>query len=167
MYLPVHSVWQTVKHMVWPRATARPCDRECDESMKRGIELEPVVFSKLLAMGYDVEMCNDRHSMEFECAGGTHVVVGQVDGIIRNAEGGVDTVVEIKNRVHKFFLPTYDVDQLAAYVMMTNARAGLLVQMYNGELRFNRFSRDTLKTRWDKIVNDLSPAIAYMDNIEI
>lgn len=134
-------------------------------AMRRGIQLEPVVFTKLQAMDYDIEKSSVLYTMDFPCSGRTHTVFGRVDGVIRDKEGAIETVVEIKNRMHRFFIPEYDIDQLAAYVMMTDAQFGMLVQMYEGEVRIKMYTRNALKRRWNNIVKALPKAIEYMDTL--
>lgn len=148
---------------LWAWLTTASWGRRQTDAMRRGIRLEPVVFARLLEMGYPVERCPKLHTMEFECDGRTHSVFGRVDGVIRDEDGRIDTVVEIKNRVNRFFVPDYDVDQLAAYVVMTDARKGMLAQMFDGRIQITTFGRRELQIRWSKMVDSLRPAIRYMD----
>jgi hypothetical protein len=87
----------------------------------------------------------------------TFKMIGRVDGIVFPADnqGLPEAVIEIKNRTNRFFVPNYDVDQLAAYCVLTNAATGILVQQLDGAHRSNTFTAQQMATRWDQIVLEL------------
>lgn len=141
----------------WSRQTA---------AMRRGIQMEPVVIEKLRDLGYNVEKSTKLYEQTFQCEGRTHTLIGKVDGLIRNVDGNVDVVVEIKTRMHRSFIPEYDVDQLAAYVYLTGARYGMLVQMFEDEIQTKLYKKETLLKRWKEIVKKLPRAVAYLDELK-
>lgn len=61
------------------------------------------------------------------------LVAGVVDLAVKN-EHGEWCVVEVKNRVNRFFTPNYDLDQLALYVVALQAKSGYLAQQCNGKI---------------------------------
>ena len=83
------------------------------------------------------------------------VVTGRTNG--RTRKGGA--VVEIKNRKNGFFEPDYDLDQLATYVVLTKADEGILVQNHEDALKINRYTREEMTARWERLLRDLKPAV--------
>ena len=128
----------------------------------RGTVLESITLKKLQGEGFKVfKPVNVSFSKAFA---ENLVVFGKVDGLIYE-DGKIHSVVEIKNRKTNFFLPEYDLDQLAAYVFITGAEQGILVQQQNGNLRKNIFSRKELLSRWEDIVDNLREPIALAEQI--
>ena len=131
------------------------------KNMRRGREQEPIIFNKLIKLGYKVEAQNKIYSMDFTCGGFDAKVTGRVDGVIMQGDS-VDTVVEIKNRRHNFYEPCHDLDQLATYVMLTGARRGLLVQQCNGDISIIEYERSEMEKRWHALVAALSENISRL-----
>ena len=128
----------------------------------RGTVLERITLKKLQEEGYEVFKPDNK---SFTKAYNDNLVIfGKVDGLIYK-DGKIHSVVEIKNRKTNFFLPEYDLDQLAAYVFITEAEQGILVQQQNGVLRKNTFSRGELMSRWEDIVANLKEPISLVEKI--
>ena len=128
----------------------------------RGTVLESITLKKLQKEGYNVfkpvnisftKACHDNI-----------IVFGKVDGLIYE-DGKIHSVVEIKNRKTNFFLHEYDLDQLAAYVFITGAEQGILVQQQNGVLKKNFFTKEELMSRWEDIVYNLKEPISLVKKI--
>lgn len=127
----------------------------------RGTVLESITLKKLHSEGYKVF----KPSKSFTKVVDKNIVVfGKVDGLILKDEK-IHSVVEIKNRKTNFFLPDYDLDQLAAYVYITGAEQGILVQQQNGVLKKNVFSREDLMNRWEDIAYNLREPISLAEKI--
>lgn len=126
----------------------------------RGTVLESSTLKKLQDEGYEVFKPEASFTKAFD----NLVIFGKVDGLIYE-DGKIHSVVEIKNRKANFFLPEYDLDQLAAYVFITGAEQGILVQQQNGVLQKNSFSRDELMNRWGGIVRSLQEPVSLVENI--
>ncbi len=58
---------------------------------------------------------------------------GKIDGI-EYIDGKPTAIVEIKNRMMRFQLPEYDLDQLSMYIYMSGLPYGYLVQQLNDEI---------------------------------
>lgn len=86
-------------------------------------------------------------------------IMGRTDGRTRNG------VVEVKNRKNRFFEPDYDLDQLATYVVLTNANEGILVQNHDDAIKINRYTRDEMVMRWERLIHDLKPAVQLFKTI--
>lgn len=128
----------------------------------RGTVLESITLKKLQKEGYKVfKPVNISFTKAFD---DNLVVFGKVDGLIYK-DDKIHSVVEIKNRKTNFFLPEYDLDQLAAYVFITGAEQGILVQQQNGVLKKNFFSREELMSRWEDIVYNLKEPISLVEKI--
>lgn len=164
-----NSIWQPVKDAVSSYDRERGPEKQdsamtdCDLTLECRNRLKQVIVDQLRAMGYKAELCGKRHVMEFNCTGDTVVISGQVDAVITNGKGAIDTVVVIEDSTDRIALKEHDVDKLAIHLMMTNARAGMIVHMRDGQMRTNWFSRDTLKNRWNEIVKAQASLNAYMD----
>lgn len=63
-------------------------------------------------------------------------IPGMVDLAIQS-ENNELYVVEVKNRVNRFFVPGYDLDQLALYITALQAKSGYLVQQCNGNINIS------------------------------
>jgi len=75
---------------------------------------------------------------------------GKIDGIeyIENKEYAI---VEIKNRMLRFQVPSYDLDQLAMYIYISNYPRGYLVQQLHDEIKIGpELSYEEAKTRYDE-----------------
>lgn len=88
------------------------------------------------------------------------LVMGRTDGRTRSG-----AVVEIKNRKNRFFEPDYDLDQLATYVVLTNANEGILVQNHEDALKINRYTQKEMIARWERLLCDLKPAVQLFKTI--
>jgi len=141
--------------------TVAYCGRVLD--INRGTYLENETLKKMNKLGYDVEKSDALLKKRFGY-NDRHTIFGRVDGVIRKGSD-VKSVVEIKNRKHRFFLPDYDLDQLASYVFMTGAEEGILVQQLDGELNVSTYPRDELLERWEMIVADLKRTITFARKI--
>ncbi len=128
----------------------------------RGTVLEGITLKKLQKEGYKVfKPVNVSFTKSFD---DNLVVFGKVDGLIYK-DDKIHSVVEIKNRKTNFFLPEYDLDQLAAYVFITGAEQGILVQQQNGVLKKNFFTKEELMSRWEDIVHNLREPISLVEKI--
>lgn len=99
-----------------------------------------------------------RVSMEVD---GVNVLVcGRIDAICRDIQDRV-LVVEMKNRKNRFFVPSYDLDQLSIYVMASQHPRGVLVEQCQGSLRVSHtMTLDEATSRWaSDIVPDLKRAV--------
>lgn len=131
--------------------------------INRGTYLETETFEKLNNLGYNVVKSVKCFKKRFGY-NNRHVLFGRVDGVIMEGKT-LKAVVEIKNRKERFFLPDYDLDQLASYVFMTGAEEGIFVQQLEGELDVSTYMKDELLERWDMIVADLKKTIAFARKI--
>lgn len=131
--------------------------------MTRGINNEDSIRVSLReALGADVVKDNRLLKKKFGYSD-RHTVLGRVDGFVM--VDGKKSVVEIKNRASRFFIPDYDLDQLAAYVYMSGADQGVLVQRLGNKVEVNWYPADVMLERWETIVADLAPAIALVRKI--
>jgi hypothetical protein len=132
-------------------------------NIKRGIVKECNVLDKLRILFPDVEI----HSAPLYCLSSNFningiklIVFGKYDALIPSDHGKKpNAVIEIKNRVNNFFISEYDLDQLATYVVLTNAKEGILVQQCNGELNITTYSKKEMIKRWLDIVHSLEPSL--------
>lgn len=117
--------------------------------MLRGIKKENEIYQKLKDKGYDIREPQNAISTKFKIGDFIIKIYGKVDGIeyVNDAPAGI---IEIKNRMNKFFdiNPEYDLDQLAAYIICSNLEYGYIVQVYNGELKIDAYTKDELILRW-------------------
>lgn len=132
--------------------------------MNRGTYLEDETIEKINKIGhYKVEKVNTCFRKKFGYKN-RHTVFGRVDGVILDGKT-IKAVVEIKNRKDRFFMPVYDLDQLASYVFMTGAQEGVFVQQLEGELNITVYDREDLMERWAMIEADLKKTIKFARKI--
>jgi hypothetical protein len=103
---------------------------------------------------------------------------GKVD-CIEYLYGKPVAVVEIKNRMMRFQVPEYDLDQLAMYIYMSKIEKGYLVQQLNGELEIGpELSYEEAEKRyldhiqepmfrWIEMINDLPREFSEDYTIEL
>ena len=116
-----------------------------------GLVFEDSIYQKLLSRGYDVRDSQKSFNDKVTIKDITVIIIGKVDGILY--ENGIPTgIVEIKNRQNNFFIPEYDIDQIATYVMLSKLSKGILVQSLNGELEITVFTRDELRPYWNRLL---------------
>lgn len=128
----------------------------------RGIKLETGTLERLKAAGLDVQTCDVSKYLDLLVDGTLVRVLGRVDGIVSNPE---PAIVEIKNRTSRFWLPDYDLDQLALYVAMWDYPKGLLVQQWQGKVQIRDYSRAELDPRVAQLAQCLGPAVALCNRI--
>jgi hypothetical protein len=144
-----------------PGAGARAVKRAQGEWMReRGRRLEGTALGALADMGLEVRE-SPVLSATVVVDGAEVIVIGKADGVLYT-ETVVSTVIEVKNRVRRFMTPEYDLDQLAAYVHLADARdGGILVERLNGLLDTTNYSFRELEARWARVLGGLRRAVRY------
>lgn len=127
------------------------------EARIRGCILEDVTIKNLCEAGYDIRVdqkkCFCKTFSKFK-------LFGRVDGLIYGSDGEIETIVEVKNRMNKFFTPGYDLDQLAAYIAITGAKNGLLVQMCKGTIEVSEY--DSLSNRFTDLCDAVNKSVDFI-----
>ena len=143
-----------------PRSTARSRMARTI-NMYRGRARENDVYTSFeKSTGLKFKFRQQQCSGEFKTATGNwYEIVGKADGVDENG-----VVVEIKNRMRRFFEPQYDVDQLCCYAVLLG-RDARLVQNLNGELRVGSpIPLSTMRERW---AVDIKPKLdAFVDELK-
>lgn len=121
----------------------------------RGTTLEVDTLGHLIAEGHDVVKTDVLLHSEHTVDGHQFKVIGRVDGL--SSDG--DTVYEIKNRTNRFFVPGYDLDQLATYTKLTGAQSAVLVQQFHGDHHLTTYTGPVMQARWAHILRDLVPVL--------
>lgn len=121
----------------------------------RGTLLEVDTLGHLVAQGHDVLKTDTLLHSVHTVDGHQFKVIGRVDGL--SSDG--NTVYEIKNRTNRFFVPGYDLDQLATYSQLTGARSAVLVQQFQGDHHITTYTGPVMQARWAHILRDLVPVL--------
>jgi hypothetical protein len=69
-------------------------------------------------------------------------------------------IVEVKNRMNRFFEPSYDIDQVALYAIGSEAtKGGILIQKYNKRIKHNVYHNEQLIYRWMQVVQGIQKTV--------
>lgn len=81
-------------------------------------------------------------------------IIGRPDAICTNKDSEI-IIIENKNRKNKLWTqnPSYDVDQLALYMFLFDAKIGVIHQYYNGQSKITQYSSDLMINRVETILN--------------
>lgn len=118
-----------------------------DMAAQRGVQKENNTIERLQGMGYDVRASQQSYKRTVNIGGEDIMIYGKVDGLLYEREAP-KAVVEVKNRMNKFWVPSYDRDQLAIYAMISGLDV-LLVQQLGGELKCEEFK--DLESDWERL----------------
>lgn len=99
-----------------------------------GVQNESNSFARLLEIERFKSMVRlPGKFMHIGCNGKNEFFLrGQLDGWVEET----NTIVEIKNRIKKFYVCEHELIQLRAYMLLYGAEKGVLVQDFNGEFQF-------------------------------
>ena len=120
--------------------------------MIRGIKKEINVYDFLRENGYEVLDLQKAFYKNFKIKDINVTIYGKVDGIyyLNDKPSGI---IEIKNRINNFFIPSYDLDQLATYLMISGHNNIVLVQSLNKQYNITTYNIAELQKRWLDIIN--------------
>lgn len=90
-----------------------------------------------------------------------YVISGCIDSMVCDSETGDPLcILEIKNRMRRFFTPEYDMIQLYVYLILCGIETGYLVQQYSGDIRVSKAVHilDVLG-EWSVIKSEIDSAV--------
>lgn len=102
-----------------------------------------------------IEDSNSRQKARFEdvmVQGETVRIYGKIDALYR--KDGVALVAENKNRMKRLFpqTPSYDIDQLALYILLWKSDNGLVHQYFNDTGNYTMYSKEAMDSRVQEIL---------------
>lgn len=135
------------------------------KKLKKDYYFNIIIESKMIKKMFSLDPLTKKHD---------YIIGGRVDGIVdgfindtTNSQIYKKRIIEIKNRKNKFFIPDYDLDQLACYMILYGSEyQGQLIQQYNGDLVLDEIkTHDWAITRFAHIENELRINLQLMLDI--
>jgi hypothetical protein len=134
--------------------------------MERGAKREEIIRN-MLSKKYRVEYDNSMMYKSFEVNGISYKIGGRVDLFLLNDYGNRIGVFEIKSRRSlKKEIPSYDIDQIAGYRVVSGLFKFALVEEYNLKLRESWFTINTLDNLWIEMKPKLDSWVLKMKYYE-
>lgn len=134
--------------------------------MDRGTSKEHEIFTRLqneyrLNVTYDSKHIATYFQTE---KGNTYKLGGRVDAYLP------DGVLEIKTRVNQLFgrknMPSYDIDQLAAYAVLTDRQQFGICEFYNGTIEITYYPKEELLNRFNTMKSQLDSIIDWLFSVD-
>lgn len=95
-----------------------------------------------------------------------YVISGCIDSLVCNSQGVPLCILEIKNRMRRFFTPEYDMIQLYVYLVLCGIETGYLVQQYSGDIRVSKaVNMADISSEWADIKSELDDAVVKSHTI--
>lgn len=140
VYKPTHQLSDEIAEKVNELSIPKDVNLEEIKSVIRsrsaaiaGTLNEAPIYKRLKSMSYDVRQPQKGYRKQFNIGGHKVRIFGKIDGLLYK-DGKLHRVVEIKNRRNRFWLPDYEMDQIAFYEKLTDLPS-TLVQCFDGELK--------------------------------
>jgi len=97
-----------------------------------------------------------------------YTISGCIDSMVSCADTGEPLcILEIKNRMKRFYTPEHDLIQLYVYILLCDVPRGHLVQQLSGNVRMSDvINRCDALTKWTSVKDDLDKAVLYSHRIK-